>query len=56
MIRNVTQHLLVYATGAGIQFADRATVEKIVAQLTSDGGGLRTMVHEIVQSEIFQRK
>jgi cytochrome c553 len=54
--RNLTQNLLVYATGAGIRFADRATVEKIVTQLDSKGGGLRTIIHEIVQSEVFQNK
>jgi hypothetical protein len=54
--RNLTQNLLVYATGAGLQFADRATVEKIVAQLESQGGGMRSIVHEIVQSEVFQNK
>jgi hypothetical protein len=54
--RNVTQNLLVYATGAGLQFADRAPVEKIVQRLTAQYLGLRTLVHEIVQSEIFQNK
>jgi cytochrome c553 len=54
--RNLIQKLLVYATGAGIQFADRATVEKIVSQLESEGGGLRTIIHEIVQSDVFQTK
>jgi mono/diheme cytochrome c family protein len=54
--RNLTQNLLIYATGAGMQFADRATVEKIVTQLKSQGGGLRTIVHEIVRSEVFQNK
>ena len=54
--RNLTQNLLVYATGAGLQFADRATVEKIVTQLESKGGGLRTIIHEIVQSDVFKNK
>lgn len=54
--RNLTQNLLVYATGAGLQFADRATVEKIVAHLESEGGGLRSIVHEIVQSDVFKNK
>jgi len=54
--RNVTRNLLIYATGGGIQFADRDVVEKILARLKSQGGGLRTLVHEIVQSETFQYK
>ncbi len=54
--RNLTQNLLTYATGAGIQFADRDVVEAILTRLKSRGGGLRTLVHEIVQSQTFQSK
>jgi len=54
--RNLTRNLLTYATGAGIQFADREVVETILAGLKSQGGGLRTLVHEIVQSQTFQSK
>jgi hypothetical protein len=54
--RNLTQNLLTYATGAGIQFADRDMVEAILTRLKSQGGGLRTLVHEIVQSQTFQSK
>jgi len=54
--RNLTQNLLTYATGAGIQFADREVVETILAQLKSRRGGLRSLVHEIVQSSTFQTK
>jgi hypothetical protein len=54
--RNLIRNLLVYATGAGIQFADRPTVEKILSQLSAQDGGIRSLVHEIVQSEVFQNK
>jgi hypothetical protein len=54
--RNVTENLLVYATGAGLQFSDRSTVEKIVEKLQTQDRGLRTIIHEVVQSEIFQSK
>jgi hypothetical protein len=54
--RNLTQNLLTYATGAGIQFADRDAVESILTRLKSRRGGLRTLVHEIVQSDTFQTK
>jgi hypothetical protein len=54
--RNLTQNLLTYATGAGIQFADRDVVELILTRLKSRRGGLRTLVHEIVQSDTFQTK
>jgi Protein of unknown function (DUF1592)/Protein of unknown function (DUF1588)/Protein of unknown function (DUF1585)/Protein of unknown function (DUF1595) len=54
--RNLTNNLLTYATGAGIQFTDRDLVEAILTRLKSQGGGLRTLVHEIVQSPTFQSK
>jgi hypothetical protein len=54
--RNLARNLLVYATGAGIQFADRDSVDEIVARVNSRAGGLRALVHEIVQSSTFQCK
>ncbi len=54
--RNLARNLLVYATGAGIQFADREVVEEILARLESSGGGLRSLVHEVVQSRAFRCK
>ncbi|MFT4637205.1 MAG: hypothetical protein ACI8T1_000514 [Verrucomicrobiales bacterium] len=56
VVRNLTQNLLAYATGAGVQFADRAKVEAIVTRLQSQDGGLRSLIHEIVQSQVFQNK
>jgi hypothetical protein len=54
--RNLTEKLLVYATGADIQFADREVVEQIVERLKQQNYGFRTLVHEVVQSRIFLNK
>jgi hypothetical protein len=54
--RCVAGKLLVYATGAGLQFADRAVVEEIVANSQPKNYGLRSIVHEVVQSRAFQSK
>ena len=54
--RNMTQKLLVYGTGHGIEFSDRATVEAIVADVRSKNYGFRTLVHAIVQSPTFRSK
>jgi hypothetical protein len=56
LARNLTQKLLIYATGADIQFADREVVEQIVATLGKKNYGFRTLVHEVVQSRIFLNK
>ena len=53
LARSLTQKLMIYATGADIQFADREVVEQIVAKLRRKNYGLRTLVHEIVQSRVL---
>jgi len=54
--RSLTQKLLVHATGAEVQFADRQVVEGIVATLKQKNYGFRTLIHEIVQSRPFLNK
>ena len=54
--RNLTEKLLTFATGAEIQFADREVVDGIVAKLKERNYGLRTLVHEIVESRVFANK
>ena len=54
--RNLTNNLVTYATGAGVTFADRSTVQEILNKATLRDYGLRTLVHEIVQSRVFQTK
>ena len=41
---------------AEIEFADRDTVEGIVEQGRNDGHPVRTMIHEVVQSDLFRRR
>ena len=52
----LTGKVVIYSTGAGISFADRPALDAIVAKVKQQGGGLRTLVHEVVQSPIFQTK
>ncbi len=48
--------LVTYSTGAGISFADRPVVDEIAKKTKEQGGGLRTLVHQIVASPLFQSK
>ena len=48
--------LLTYSTGAGISFADRRAVGEISRKTKEQGGGLRTLVHQVVASPLFQSK
>ncbi len=54
--RNLARQLTLYATGAPIGFSDRGDIEEILARTRSRGYGARSIVHEIVQSRLFQNK
>jgi len=54
--RNLVQQLTVYATGAPIRFGDRAAIEQILQHANAAHFGVRSLVHEVVQSELFQNK
>ena len=51
--RCLTEKLLIYATGRTPRFSDRAVVEDIVARIQTRGYGLRSLIHELVQSRAF---
>ena len=48
--------LLVLATGAEVQFADREARDRIVAKLAASDYPLRSMIHEVAQSDLFRRQ
>ena len=54
--RNLTEQLLVYATGAPVGFADRDDVSAILEKSRASEFGVRTIIHEIIQSPLFLRK
>ena len=54
--RNIIDQLLVYATGAPVGFADRSEVSAILEKSRASEFGVRTIIHEIVQSPLFLRK
>lgn len=56
LARSLAQKLMIYATGADIQFADREVIEQIVANVRAKNYGLRSLVHEIVLSRVFLNK
>jgi hypothetical protein len=50
----LTERLLVYATGRRMEALDQPGITKIVEQLETNGGGLRELIHLVVQSPIFR--
>ncbi len=56
MARHLASQFLVYATGAEIEFADRDAVERVVARIGGVGYPLRSMIHEVVQNDLFRSR
>jgi hypothetical protein len=56
LARALTEKLVTYATGAPPAAADKPEIEAIVGKVREKNYGLRTLVHEIVQSKAFQNK
>jgi hypothetical protein len=56
LANNLVRQLTIYATGAPVHFSDRPVIERIVERARATNYGVRTIVHEIIQSELFQNK
>jgi mono/diheme cytochrome c family protein len=54
--RSLTEKMLTYALGRGLERYDKPTVRAITARLAAKGNGLKTLVHEIVNSLPFQSR
>jgi Protein of unknown function (DUF1592)/Protein of unknown function (DUF1588)/Protein of unknown function (DUF1587)/Protein of unknown function (DUF1595)/Protein of unknown function (DUF1585)/Planctomycete cytochrome C len=56
LLKNLAQQLAIYSTGREIGFSDREAIEAIVIRTQAQQGGVRTLVHELIQSPLFQTK
>lgn len=54
--RNLVNQVIMYATGAEIEFADRREIDEIVNALADDDYGFRSLIHAVTQSDIFLSK
>jgi hypothetical protein len=54
--RNLARQLVVYATGAPVRFTDREELERILQRARPHQYRVRTLVEEIISSELFQTK
>ena len=54
--RNLLNQLFAFASGGEIEFADRAEVERILDETSTDGYPLRTLIHKVVASKIFRSR
>jgi len=51
--RNLARQLSVFATGAPVRFSERGKIEEILQATKARDYGVRSLVREIVQSELF---
>ncbi|MDB6173983.1 MAG: hypothetical protein JWL59_3294 [Chthoniobacteraceae bacterium] len=49
----LTAKLLTFGLGREMGFSDREAIDLIVKQTTANGGGLRSLIHAIIESETF---
>lgn len=53
LLKNLAERFTIYATGREILFSDRDAIAAIVANTNQKGGGVRTLIHEVVASPLF---
>ena len=56
LLLNLAQQLTIYSTGRPLAFSDRAALNELVARTEKQGGGIRTLIHELTQSQLFQTR
>ena len=56
LARNLLERLTTYATGAPVQFGDRAEVDRLLDAAAGSGYGVRTLIRELVRSRLFLEK
>ena len=56
LLKNLAQQLAIYATGRELAFSDRDQITALVASTQKQGGGVRTLIHELTQSQLFQTR
>lgn len=54
LLENMARQLMVYATGRPLAFSERDRMRNLLLGVTEKGGGIRTLIHAICESELFQ--
>ncbi len=56
LARNLARRFAVFATGRPLNFSDRDQIESIVGEAEAAGGGVKSLLHALVQSELFHSR
>lgn len=56
LLTNLARQLTIYSTGRDLSYADRRALVEVVRKTRSAGGGIRTLIHEVIQGELFRTR
>ncbi len=56
LARSLVRKLSTFATGVSVEVGDELVVDEVLKKSQSSGFGIRTLIHEVVQSELFVKK
>lgn len=56
LLKNLAEQFAVYSTGRPVAFGDREQIKAIVDRTQKDKGGIRTLIHELTQSQLFHTR
>ena len=56
LLTNLARQLTIYSTGRDLSFEDRDEIAAIVTKTQNNGSGIRTLIHTLVQSLLFQTR
>lgn len=56
LLTNLARQFAVYGTGRGVSFGDRDEIAAMVANTQKKGGGIRSLLHELTRSRLFQTR
>lgn len=56
LLRNLAHQFATYSTGRPISFSDRDAIDAVLAKTRANGGGIRTLIHALVQSQLFHTR
>jgi hypothetical protein len=54
--RCLTEKMLTYALGRGVEYYDAPTVDTIMTQVPKDGGGMKDLIYAVIESVPFQKR
>lgn len=56
LARSLVRKLATFATGESVEAGDELVVDAVLSKAAASGFGVRSLIHEVVQSELFTQK